>query len=126
MVTGVYGGETVFFNVMTIKYVGKIENILKHSHGRCVVDALDKNLHQGYIWIGYKSVISFIFRKSIFPHFVHHGTSFYDKYITSDDKKKYMDDDGSGIFPKQKVVKIYNAKYQNIYYNLYYVLKMTI
>ena len=34
-----------------------------------------------------------------------------------------MDDDGSSIFPKQKVGNIYNAKYQKTYYNWYYVLK---
>ena len=35
----------------------------------------------------------------------------------------YMDYDGSGVFPKQKVRKLYNAKYQNTYSNQYYVLK---
>ena len=34
-----------------------------------------------------------------------------------------MIDDGSGVFPKQKVRKLYNAKYTNTYSNLYYVLK---
>ena len=37
-----------------------------------------------------------------------------------------MDDYGSGIFPKQEVRKLYNAKYQKTYFNQYYVLKMTI
>ena len=61
--------------------------------------------------------------KTIFIHFVHHGTTFYDRYIKSDDKKKYMDDDVSGIFTKQNIRNIYNTKYQNTYYNQYYVLK---
>ena len=34
-----------------------------------------------------------------------------------------MDDDGSGIFPKQRVRKLYNAKYQKTYSNRYFVLK---
>ena len=34
-----------------------------------------------------------------------------------------MDDDGSGIFPKQRVRNIYNAKYQKTYSDRYYVLK---
>ena len=34
-----------------------------------------------------------------------------------------MDDDGGGDFPNQKVRKIYNAKYQKTYSNLYYVLE---
>ena len=45
-----------------------------------------------------KAVLSLILHKSIFIHFVHRGKRFYDKYITSDDENKYIDDDGSGIF----------------------------
>ena len=52
---------------------------------------------------------------SIFLHFVHHGTISYDKYITSDDKKKYMDYYGSGVLPEQTVINIYNEKYQKTY-----------
>ena len=59
-------------------------------------------LHEVYIWAGHRSVLSFILHKSIFLHFVHHGTIFYDKYITSYDISKSMDDDGSGVFPKTK------------------------
>ena len=54
---------------------------------------------------------------------MHHGTRFYDKYITSDDRNKYIDDDRSGVFPKQNVRKRYNTKYQKTYSNWYYVLK---
>ena len=38
-------------------------------------------------------------------------------------KKIYNYYDGSGVFPKQKVRNVYNAKNQNIYSNQYYVLK---
>ena len=55
--------------------------------------------------------------------FLHHGTQFYDIYITSYDRKKYIDDYGSVVFPKQNIRKIYNAKYQNTYSNRYYILK---
>ena len=64
-----------------------------------------------------------LFQKSMFLHFVHHGTIFYDKYITYDDKKKYIDDNGSRIFSKQNIRNIYNAKYQKTYSNRYYVIK---
>ena len=83
-----------------MKDIGKRAHVMKHSHGRCVVFPLDKMLHKGSIWTGHIAVISFILHKSIFLHSVHHGTRFYDKYITSDDKKKYIDDDGSGVFQK--------------------------
>ena len=76
--------------------IGKIAHVLKHSHGRCVVGAFDKSLHDGSIWAGHRAVLYFILHKSIFIHFVHNGTIFYDKYITSDDRKKYIDDDGRG------------------------------
>ena len=41
-------------------------------------------------------------------------------------KIKYIDDDMRGVFPKQKVRKLHNTKYQKTYSNQYYVLKMTI
>ena len=64
--------------------IGKIAHVLKKSHGRCVVGALNKILHEGSIWIGYRAVLSFILHKSIFIHFVHNGTRLYDKYIPSE------------------------------------------
>ena len=39
------------------------------------------------------------------------------KYIKSDDRKKYTDNDGSGIIPKQKVRQIYNEIFQKTYFN---------
>ena len=83
--------------------IGKRAHVLKHSHGRYVVGAFDKILHDGSIWTGNREVLSFILHKSKFLHFVHHGTIFYDKYITSDDRKKYMDDDGSGNFQNKRL-----------------------
>ena len=89
--------------------IGKRAHVLKHSHGRCVVGPLDKILYEGSICTGHRYVLSFILHKSIFLHFVHHSTRFYDKYITSDDRKKYMDDDGSGVF-QNKRLKRYTMK----------------
>ena len=83
--------------------IGKRAHVMKHSHERCVVGAFDKIIHKGSIWTGHISVLSFILHKSGFIHFVNHGTIFYDKYLASYDRKKYMDDDGSGIFPKKKL-----------------------
>ena len=95
--------------------IGKREHSMKHSHGRCVVGAFDKILHEVSIWNGNRAVLYFILHKSIFLHFVHNGTKVYEKYITSDDKKKYIDHDGSGVFPKKNVRKQYNAKFQKTY-----------
>ena len=98
--TNVHGGEIVFNDGDNMNNIGKMAHVLKHPHGRCVVGPFDKNLHGGSIWTGHRDFISFILHKSIFLHFVHHGTRFYDKYITSDYRNKYTDDDGSGVFPK--------------------------
>ena len=70
-----------------------------------------KNIHEGSIWNGHRAVLYFILHKSIFIYFVHYGTRFHDKYITSADRKKYIDDDGSGI-PKNKMLEI--STIQNI------------
>ena len=96
------------FYGMTINDIGKISHVLKHSHRRCVVGAFDIFFHEGSIWTGPRAVISFFFHRSIFLHFVHNCTKFYEKYIKYDDKKKYIDDYGSGIFTKQRVRQIYN------------------
>ena len=94
---------------MTMNDVVKIARVLNHSHGRCVVGAFDKILHEESIWTVPKTVVYFILHKSIFLHLLHHGTKFYDKYIKYDDRNKYTDNGWSGIFPKQKVIKLYNA-----------------
>ena len=54
---------------------------------------------------------------------VYHGRMFYEKYITSDYRKKYIDDDGIHIYPKQMLRKLYNEKYQKTFSNQYYGLK---
>ena len=82
-----------------------------------MVGALAKNLHELSIWAIRREVLSPIVHKSIFLHFVHHCTKVYDKYINTYYRKKYIDDDGSGIFPKQKARKLYNEKYQEKYGN---------
>ena len=121
--TDVNGGETVFYDGENMNDIGKIAHVLKHSHGRCVIGYFDKNLHEGSIWTGHRAVLSFILHKSIFLHFVHNGTRFYEKYISSKNMTKYIDDDGSGVSPKQQVRKKYNSKYQLTYSNRYYVME---
>ena len=124
--THIHGDETSIYDDENMNDIGKIVHFMKHSHGRCVVGAMNKILHQGYICTVNRAVLSFILHGSIFLHFLQHCTIFYDKYITSDDGNKSMDDYGSASFPKQKVRKLYNANYQKTDSNQYYVLKMTI
>ena len=44
--------------------------------------------------------------------------------LTSYDKKKYIDDDGSGIFSRQNIRQVYTANYLNKYYNRRNVLEI--
>ena len=56
---------------------------LNNSHGRCVIGYFDKILHEDSLWTAHRDVTSFILHKSIFLHFMHNGTKFYDKYIST-------------------------------------------
>ena len=53
---------------------------------------------------------------------MHNGTKFYDKYISTKNRLKYFDDDGSGVLPKILVKKCYNARYQTYYSNREFIL----
>ena len=126
LATDVHGGETVFYDGENMNDIWKRAHVLNHSHGRCVIGSFDKILHECSIWTGHRAVLSFISNESIFLHFVHNSTWFYDKYISSKNRLKYIDDYGSGVLTKQLVRNKYNSKYQKNYSNHYYVKKMTI
>ena len=103
--------------------IGKRAHILKHSHGRCVIGYFDKILHEGSLWTGHRAVLSFILHKSIFLLFVHNAKKLYDKYISTKNRLKYIDDDGSGVLPKILVKKSNKARYQKSYSNREFVLR---
>ena len=79
--------EKQFFNGKNMNDIGKRAHNLKHSYGRCVVGFFDEILHEDYIWTIHRYVLSFILHKSIFLHFVHHGTRLYYRSINPDDRK---------------------------------------
>ena len=110
IILGTYfnGGEIVFNDGENMNDIGNRAHVLKYSHGRCVIVSFDKNLHEVSIWTGHRVVLYFILQKSIFIHFVHNGTRFYEKCISSKHRENYIDDDGSVVFPKQQVRKNYN------------------
>ena len=95
----VHGGETVFYDGVNMNDIGKRSHVLKHSHGRCVVGAFDKSLHEGSIWTGHRTILYFINNSPLCTSCY----NFYDKYITSYDRKKYIDDDGSGVFQNKSL-----------------------
>ena len=95
--------KTVFYDGENMNEIGKRAYLMEHSHGRCVIGAFDTFLYEDSIWTGHRAVILCILDKSIFLHFVHNGTIFYDKYISSEKRKQIIDDDGSGVPPHKKV-----------------------
>ena len=90
----------MFYDGVKSSEFGSRAHILKHLHGRMVFGPFEFFFHEGTLWCGYRAVISFIMTKQNFLHFYRHGIQFYDRYLNLVDKKKYIDDDGSGEKPK--------------------------
>ena len=82
--------------------IGKRAHVLKHAHGRCVIGSFDKILHKDSIWTVHRAVLSFILHKSIFIHFVYNGSIFYDKYISSKNKKNILIMTGVEFYPNKR------------------------
>ena len=105
--------------------IGKRAHVLKHSHGRCVIVALNKNfinsLFGTVIELFYllSSTNQYFFTLCIMVQYFMKNV-YHHKYIHV---YIYIDDDGSGVFPKQNVRKIHNSKYQLTNSNRYYVIK---
>ena len=55
--TNVHGGEIVFNDGDNMNNIGKIEHVLKHPHGRCVVGPFDKILHEDFIFTVHRDVL---------------------------------------------------------------------
>ena len=84
------GGDTVFYDGVKSYDFWSSAHILKKIHGRMVFGPFEKVFHEGTLWSGYRAVIFFILTKQIFLHLFHHGNHFYNRYLNSVDKKKYM------------------------------------
>ena len=83
----IIGGDTVFYDGVKSCDFGNRAHILKHSNGRMVFGPFEKVFHEGTLWSGYRSVISFILTKQIFLHFYCHTNQFYDRYLNLVNKK---------------------------------------
>ena len=80
-------GGTVFYYGMKTYDLGSRAHVLKHLHGIMIFGPFGKKIHEGTLWRGHRSVISFILTKQIFLHFYHRGDRFYNWYINKTDKK---------------------------------------
>ena len=65
----IIGGDTLFYDGVKTCDFGNRSHILKHSPGRMVFGPFEKVFHEGTLWSGYRSVISFILKKK-FPSFL--------------------------------------------------------
>ena len=115
--TYVHGGETFFKMELLCMILGKEHMILSiHTEDVWVVPLI-KFYTMALFGMEPDQLFIFSFTNQNFLHFVHHSAKFYDKYINTDDRRKYIDYDGTGIFSKQKVRNIFNEKYKDTYGN---------
>ena len=85
----IIGGDTVSYDGVKSCDFGNRAHILKNSHGRMVFGSFEKVFNEGTLWSGYRSVISFILTKTIFPHFYRHANQFYDRYLNLEKNQIY-------------------------------------
>ena len=58
------GGDTVFYDELKTSDLGSRAHILKYLCGRMIFGPFEKVFHEGTLWSGYRSVISFILTKT--------------------------------------------------------------
>ena len=95
------GGETVFCDGVKRPDLVKRDHVLKYLHGRMMLGPFKRCSREGYLWRGNIAVISFIISKQILEHLFCHGDRFYNQYINTTIRTKYIDDNGTGVKPKQ-------------------------
>ena len=94
------GGYTVFYYGVKTSDLGSRSHVLTILQRRMIFGPFEICFHEGNLWIVHRAVISFIITKQIFLHFYRHGDRFYSWYINKTDKRKYLDDNITGVKPK--------------------------
>ena len=64
-----------------------------------ILGPFERCFHEGSLWRGHRAAMSFIFTKQKFVHLFFHWDWFYNRYINSKVKNKYLYDDGMGVKP---------------------------
>ena len=99
MVTNISRGDTMFYDGVNHQ-IWEIElTSKKNSHGRMIFGQFEIFFHGGSLQIEHRAVIYFIIKKQIFLHFFRHEDIFYNLYIYSTIRTKYLDDNGTGVKP---------------------------
>ena len=89
----------MFYDGVKTSDLGSRVHVLKNLHGRMIFGPFEKK-NEGTLWRGHRAAIYFILTKQIFLHFYLNGNQFYNQYINKIDKKMYLDDDDTGVKPK--------------------------
>ena len=97
LVTNSSGRYKVFYKGVMYSDLCKIVHSLNNLCYRCVVGPFEIWSHEGTLWWGHIVLISFILHKSTFLHLFYHGDIFYNIYIKSDTRTKYICDYGMGM-----------------------------
>ena len=65
MVINISGEDIVFYEIVKHIDFWKIAHVLKHLHGRIILGPFEIFFHEGSLWRGHISIISFIITKHI-------------------------------------------------------------
>ena len=85
---------------MSTNDIGKRAHVLNHSNGRCVVYALGKNYMKDIFGLDPYQFYLLSYTNQYFFTLYIMIQNFMMIYINTDGRKIYIDDYGSGIFPK--------------------------
>ena len=64
-----WGGTVSYDRVKHID-LGKRNHVLKHLHGRMILGPFERFFHEGFLWRGYRAVISFMISKQFLCIFI--------------------------------------------------------
>ena len=81
LITSIIGGYKVFYDGVKQTDLGKRAHVLKYLHDRIIMGTFEIFFHEGSLWRGHISVISFIISKQIFVNLIRHGDQFHNQYL---------------------------------------------
>ena len=113
----IIGGGTVFNDGVKQKDLVKISHVLKHLHGRMILGPFEICFRDSYFWREHSAVISFIVTKQIIVNLFCCGDRFYNRYINSTIRNKYIYYNGTGVKPKHFLSKALTGKKRRFGYS---------
>ena len=93
------GGDTVFYDGVKTSDLGSRAHELQHLHGRMIFGPFDFFSTKVLFGEDIEPYFPLSSQKK-FLYFCRHRDRFYNRYINTTDKKRFLDDDGTGVKPK--------------------------